>query len=133
MRRLRALSCSSSSKSLPVLLRRRRVWVWGGRSGMVSVTTMLDVMTKILTSSAPYAAAMRLRVSSTRNHFGPAVLQRFPHFDEDAEKLTDLCFAHKNHPSLWAGERPTRYPSIIAQNGPKGKPCGKKCTAEQTL
>ena len=66
-------------------------------------------------------------------HFGPAVLQRFPHFDEDAEKLTDLCFAHKNHPSLWAGERPARYLSIIAQNGPKGKPCGKKCTAEQTL
>ena len=66
-------------------------------------------------------------------HFGPAVLQRFPHFDEDAEKLTDLCFAHKKHSSLWAGERPARYLSIIAQNGPKGKPCGKKCTAEQTL
>ena len=78
MRRLRALSCSSSSKSLPVLLRRRRVWVWGGRSGMVSVTTMLDVMTKISTSSAPYAAAMRLRVSSTRNTSAPLFCSASP-------------------------------------------------------
>ena len=53
MRRLRAFSSSKASRSCPAACRSRRVWVWGGSGGMVRVTTMLEVMTKTFTSSAP--------------------------------------------------------------------------------
>ena len=53
MRRLRAFSFSKASRSFPAACRSRRVWVWGGSRGMVRVTTMLEVMTKTFTSSAP--------------------------------------------------------------------------------
>lgn len=59
---------------------------------------MLDVMTNTLTSCAPYAGCDAVQGIFYAENLGPAVLQCFSHFDQNAEKAADFCFSHEISP-----------------------------------